>query len=100
MAQDPESSNPIEADASHELDLVTLFTSTSTDAELEANNIHALLESNGIPSFVQGAATYPPLGWRVQVPQASLEEAERVLADAQAAGPEAADEAEAASEGQ
>ena len=100
MAQDPEGSEPQSVDLSHGLDLVTLFTSSSTDAELEVNNIHAVLESNGIPSFVLGAAGYPSLEWRVQVPQSSLAEAERTIAEARAAGPEAAAEAEAASEEQ
>jgi hypothetical protein len=100
MAQDPEGTEPQEVDPSHDLDLVTLFSSSTTDAELEANNIHGVLEASGIPSFILGTAGYPSLEWRVQVPQAAFEDAERLLAEARAAGPEAAAEAEAASEGQ
>ena len=45
-----------------------------------------------------GASTIPVLEFQVQVPKTDLAEAERVLAEARAAGPEAAAEAEAASE--
>ena len=92
MAQDAEV-NP-----SHELDLVTFFSSSNIDAEMEANNIHGILEASGIPSVVVGASPLPSLEFQVQVPRAMLEEAQRVLDDARAAGPEAAAEAEAASE--
>ena len=98
MAQDPEVTDPGTLDPSHDLDLVTLFSSSNPDAELEAGNIHGVLEANGIPSVVLGTAPYPSLEWRVQVPQGAVEDAERVLAEARAAGPEAAAEAEAESE--
>ncbi len=94
MAQDAEV-NP-----SHELDLVTLFSSSNIDAEMEANNIHSMLEANGIPSVVVGATSIPSLEFQVQVPRGMAEEAQRVLDEARAAGPEAAAEAEAASEEQ
>ena len=92
MAQDPEV-NP-----SHDLDLVTLFSSSTIDGEMEANNIHGMLEASGIPSVVIGASSLPSLEFLVQVPRSAIEEAQRVLAEAEAAGPEAAAEAEAASE--
>ena len=92
MAQDQEV-NP-----SHDLDLVTLFRSSNIDAEMEANNIHSMLEASDIPSVVIGATSIPSLEFLVQVPRAALEEAQRLLEDARAAGPEAAAEAEAASE--
>ena len=85
-------------DTSHDRDAVTLFRSSNHDAELEAMEIHNLLEANGIPSVLVGASTIPSLAFEVQVPKADLEEARRVLAEAQAAGPAAAVEAEAASE--
>ena len=85
-------------DTSHDLDMVTLFSSSNIDAEMEANAIHSMLGANGIPSVVVGATTLPVLEFQVQVPQSLLEEAQRVVDEARAAGPEAAAEAEAASE--
>jgi hypothetical protein len=43
---------------------------------------------------VVGTPQIPALEFQVQVPKSRLEEAERVLAEARAAGPEAAAEAE------
>ncbi|SPE37500.1 conserved hypothetical protein [Candidatus Sulfopaludibacter sp. SbA3] len=79
-------------------EMVTLFSSSNVDAELETNNIHAILQASGIPSMVVGPSVIPSLEFQVQVPRANLEEAEKVIAEAQAAGPEAAAEAEAATE--
>jgi len=87
-----------EYNPSHDLDMVTLFSSLNHDAELEANAIHSVLEANGIPSIVVGAPQIPSLEFQVQVPRVRLEEAERILAEARAAGPEAALEAEEAGE--
>lgn len=95
MPQEPEA---FEVDASHDLDMVTLFSSSNHDAEMEANAIHGLLEANGIPSMVVGQSQLPALEFRVEVPRSRLEEAERVVAEAQDAGPGAADEAEKAGE--
>jgi hypothetical protein len=85
-------------DTSHDLDVVTLFSSSNHDAEMEATAIHSILQANGIPSILVGASTIPVLSFQVQVPKADLEQAKRVLAEAEAAGPAAAAEAEAASE--
>lgn len=78
--------------------MVTLFSSSNVDAEMEATAIHSILEAEGIPSVVVGATVIPSLEFQVQVPRARLEEAERILDEARAAGPTAAEEAEAASE--
>ena len=83
---------------SPDLDLVTLFRSSATDAELEANNIHGLLEASGVFSVVEGASVIPSLEFQVLVQRANVEEAERLVREARAAGPAAAAEAEAASE--
>jgi hypothetical protein len=91
MAQDPDDQNA-------DQEMVTLFSSSNVDAEMEASNIHAILEASGIPSMVQGTSMIPSLEFQVLVPRENLEEAEKVIADAQAAGPEAAAEAEAATE--
>lgn len=97
MAEDPEVERP-GPDESHDLDLVPFFSSSNHDAEMEAMAIHGILEANGIPSVLIGASTIPSLEFQVQVPRASLDEARRAVEEAKAAGPEAAAEAEAASE--
>jgi hypothetical protein len=95
MAEDTEN---FEVDTSHDLDMVTLFSSPNHDAEMEANAIQALMEASGIPSILVGAPQIPSLEFQVQVPKARLAEAERVLAEAREAGPAAAAEAEQAGE--
>ena len=97
MPEEPETDRET-VDASHELDLVTLFSSSNHDAEMEANAIHSILQANGIPSMVVGASVIPSLMFQVEVPRAELAEAQRILAEAREAGPAAAAEAEAASE--
>ena len=86
------------ADPSHELDLVTLFSSSNHDAEAEAMTIQGMLESNGIPSFLVGPSQIPSLEFQVRVPRSHLQDAERAVAEAKAGGRKAADEAEKASE--
>jgi len=101
MAQDPEHhDDPQEegiVDPSHDLDMETLYSSMTVDAEMEADVIRGVLESNGIPSTMV-RTPYPNLGYIVKVPHAFAREAERRIQEATAAGPEAAAEAEAASE--
>lgn len=99
MAQDPESDErSFEVDASAELDMVTLFSSSNIDAEMEANNITSMLQASGIPAMIVGASVIPSLEFQVQAPKAYAEEAQRLIKEARAAGSEAAFEAEAASE--
>jgi hypothetical protein len=81
----------------HALDMVTLPGGT-VSSEMEADVIRGLLDAGGIPSLVVAAAQYPNLGYEVKVPRGRVVEAETLIAEAQAAGPEAAAEAEAASE--
>ena len=81
-----------------DLDPVAVFRSSNLDAEMEALNVCALLESSGIPALVVGPSTIPSLGFQVQVPRNRLQDSERVIAEARDAGPEGAAEAEAASE--
>jgi hypothetical protein len=89
---------PVKHDDSHALDMVPLFRSSNHDAEMEATAIRGVMEASGIPAVVMGASTLPVLEFEVQVPRDQLEEAQRILADARAAGPAAAAEAEAAGE--
>lgn len=97
MVQDPEPDVEF-IDPSHDLDLVTLFTSHNVDAETEADIICGILDANAIPSILIRAAAYPPLGFEIRVPRAWLSEARRVVQEQREAGPEAAVEGEAASE--
>jgi hypothetical protein len=95
----PESESESESvDISHELDMVPVFSSSNHDGEMEAMNVHGILESNGIESMMIGPSTIPSLEFQVQVSKADLEAAQRILAEAQAGGPAAAAEAELASE--
>lgn len=75
-----------------------LFRSSNHDAEMEAANVHALLDANGIPSMVVGPSVIPSLEFQVLVPKGELENARRLIAEAEAAGPQAAGEAEAETE--
>ena len=94
MAQDPER----DVDPSSDLDVVIVFSSSNHNAEMEATNIHGLLESNGIEAFVVGPSVIPSLEFQVRVQRSKAEEARRLIAEARAAGPQAAAEAEASSE--
>jgi len=78
--------------------MVAVFSSSTHEAELEADNIHALLEANGIPNILVGPSVLPVFEFQVQVSRENLEEARRVIEEAEAAGPEAAAEGEANSE--
>ena len=102
MAQDPdreeEQSGQDVLLTSHALDMVTLWTSNGVSAEIEADMIRGVLESNNIPVMVVGASQYPNLPVEVRVPRGKVKEAEELIEQAQASGPEAASEAEAESE--
>ena len=97
MAQDPEESEEL-VDPSHDLDMVPLLTTTPVDGEVEAEVVRSILDANGIPSILQRVAGYPSLGFELKVPREWAEEAKRVIDEQQAAGPAAAEEAEAAEE--
>src|SRR3954468_19171886 len=102
MAQDPERDDELvgaegSVNPSHELDMVPLYFSQTIEAEMEAEVIRGILDSNGIPAIVSGSAI-PSLGFEIQVPQSRVDEARRLVDEARAAGPQAAAEAEAASE--
>jgi hypothetical protein len=94
MAQDPER----DVDPSSDLGVVAVFSSSNHNAEMEATNIHGLLESNGIEAIIVGPSVIPSLEFQVQVARSEADEARRLIAEARAAGPEAAAEAEASSE--
>jgi hypothetical protein len=101
MAQDPDQDDD-ERDqdqilGSHALDMVALYDSSTVDAEMEADVIRGVLDSSGIPSLVKRAGPFP-LAFQVLVPRGKLQEAQHLLDEARAAGPEAAAEAERATE--
>jgi hypothetical protein len=98
MAQDADERDQDQPLSSHALDIVALYDSSTVDAEMEADVIRGLLDTNGIPSVLRRAGPYPSLGFQVLVPRGRLREAQQLVEEAQAAGPEAAAEAEAASE--
>lgn len=86
-------------DDASELDLETIYYSEgSTTAELETQAIKNVLESNGIATVVVGDAVLPNLPFEVRVTREHAERAKQLIAEAQAAGPAAADEAELLSE--
>lgn len=91
--------DPAQADPSHDLDMVTLRRMEGATGELEAMAIRSILEANDIPSVLVGASTLPNLSFSVDVAKVDLARAEAVLAEAEAAGPAAALEAESQSEG-
>ena len=95
--RDPE---PLEGlDTSDDLDLVPLFSSDAHDADVEALVVQGVLNAGGIPAVIVGGGEIPSLPYEVRVPRARWEEALMLLAESQAAGPRAAEEAELASEG-
>ena len=102
MAQDPghedDSAGEDQLDPSSDLDMVTLYDAPIVDAEIEADMIRGVLESNGVPCILVRNSVIPSLGFEAKVPRARAEEAERLIEEAKAAGPEAAAEAERASE--
>jgi hypothetical protein len=102
MAQDPdreeEQQGQDELLTSHALDMVTIWSSSMVTAEIEADMIRGVLESNGIPVMVVGASQYPNLPFEVRVPRGKVKEAEELIEQAKAGGSEAATEAEAESE--
>jgi len=102
MAQDPDREGEQQGQdvllTSHALDMVTLWTSGTVTAEMEADMIRGVLESNGIPALVVGASQYPNLGFEVKVPRGKVKEAEELIEQAESAGPDAASEGEAESE--
>jgi hypothetical protein len=91
---------PEAGDPSHSMDLETIFSAMGATAEMEALGIRNVLDANGIPTVYVSPPQYPNLRFVVRVPQKYFSRAEQVLADARAAGPEAADEAELEGEGE
>lgn len=82
--------------------MATVFRSAGFAKETEALLVRGMLESNGVPAFLTGIETmpgpyrFPAREICVQVPEDRKHEAQRLIVEARAAGPAAADEGEAA----
>jgi hypothetical protein len=86
-------------DDAEEMDLETIYHSEgSTTAEMETMAIKNVLESNGIATVVVGDSVLPNFPFEVRVTKEHAARAKELIAEAQAAGPAAADEAELQSE--
>jgi hypothetical protein len=79
-------------------DAVTVFSSSNHDAEMEALTIKGILDANSIPSVVVGPSVLPSLEFQVQVEAVHAAQAREAIEEAKISGPDAAAEAEAASE--
>ena len=97
---DIEPESPERLDISEDLDLVTVFSVNHATAEMEAMMIRGVLDAGGVPAVIISAAEIPSLACEVRVPKARVEEALRLIAESEAAGPRGAEEAEASTEGQ
>jgi hypothetical protein len=99
-AEDLITANPLpdeveEVDNSAELDLETIYRSEGiTTGEMEATGIKNVLEANGIAAVIVGDTVLPNLGFEVRVPRDEVDVARELIAEAQSAGPAAAEEAE------
>jgi hypothetical protein len=99
MAQDPDrDEEQSEVNRSHDLDLVPLYSSQTIEAESEVEVIRSILDANGIPSVLSSNPYSNVLGFELKVPRNRAQDARRILVEQEAAGPEAAAEAEAAGE--
>ena len=79
---------------------VTVFEGNGITAEMEAQSIHALLESSGVQSLlVRANVTELPIGTvEVRVVGSQAEKAAEIIEAGLEGGPEAAEEAEAETE--
>jgi Putative prokaryotic signal transducing protein len=66
--------------------------------EMEVMTVQQLLESNGIETVLVGDSPLPNLAEEIRVAEEDAERAKQLIADALAAGPAGAAEAEAESE--
>ncbi len=74
--------------------MVPVFSETGAMAEMEALSIQGVLDANDIPFTVSGNSTLPVTEFSVQVPASRAEDAQKAIAEAQEAGPAAAEQAE------
>lgn len=90
-----------EVSDSHGLDSETVFmASGGPTSEMEATAVQSVLEDGGIATVLVGNSVLPNLPFEVQVAKDQAANARRLIAEAEAAGPAAAEEAERATENQ
>ncbi len=94
MAEERKDFAPGPLDLSHDLDMVPVFVSDAPDSEMLAIGIRSILDAQGIPSVLVSGTVFPSLPFEVRVPKIRLEEARQAIAEAEEAGPSAAEEAE------
>jgi len=95
IAENPLPDEVEEVDNSAGLDLVTIFQAQDTLAESESLEIKRLLDANGISAILVGNSVLPMLSFEVRVARDQAERAREIVREAEAAGPQAAEEAEA-----
>ena len=95
IAENPPADEAEEVDDSPALDQETIASAAS---EMEAMSIKNLLESNGIAAVLVGDSVLPNFAFEVRVAHDQADRARILIADAEKTGPEAAEEAERASE--
>jgi hypothetical protein len=84
---------------SDDLEMVTVFRlPVGGIEEMETLTVQQLLESNGIKTMLVGDSPLPNFAEEIRVVAEDAERARQLIADALAAGPAGADEAEADSE--
>lgn len=83
---------------SHELDAEIVFETQGAEGEMEAMAVKGVLDAGGLHPILVGSSTLPSLPFVIQVPREEREEALRLIAEAAAAGPAAAEEAARATE--
>lgn len=81
-----------------DLDLVEVFQANGTSGEMAAMGVSNVLDASGIENFVSGSSQMPNLPYTVMVARDHEERARAVIAEAELAGPGAAEEAEKAYE--
>lgn len=99
IAENPLADEVEEVDDSDNLDLETIYHAQGTLAEVESLGIRNLLESNGIAAVQVGNSVLPVMSFEVRVARDQVDRARDLIAEAQNAGPAAAEEAELESEG-
>ncbi len=87
--------NDAELNETSGLDLVILANYHGPQAEMEVRAVESVLRAAGIESVVEGAVGFSSVPFEVSVARNQVEAAKKVLAEALAAGPAAAEQAEA-----
>jgi len=95
IADNPLPDEVEEVDDSANLDLVTIFQAQGTLAESESLEVKRVLDANEISAVLIGNSVLPVLSFEVRVARDQAQRAREILIEAEAAGPLAAEEAQA-----